>query len=974
MNLRLLFKGHSLITVSSLAIILMLTVLPHAAVGDTDGKPRILFDESHSPMIVSIAGDKISLTIKEGFSSLASGLTSVGFQVESAEAGSISSRELKEVSIVVLPPSSRVLSSTEENAIVDFVRKGGGLLLLGENSYDGHTSLARRFGITPVKAVICDPLYSLPIRPFHIRVWNTTSYDITEGVHSYIFDWGQPLVVKSPAFALAFVGNQSWMETDYDGLRESGERGGDIVALAAAEYNSGRVVVTGDATGFANFDVINWNGLEQFDTMRLVLNIFNWLGQQELFGISLSYLVSIDLDTARNHRAHVELNVEHVNTPVLTFAMYKWHDSQYYQMPITDLSAFDITGMSVEVEFKAEGLRRFWTVQVGQATSLSVKYDVTLNFVREDFNQYTGYLGQKFGMSEGAGVFLLPDEAPIADVKVSFNLPQGWEAFAPWKKMDNAFVPESTKSLMWSTFAVGPFTEFIKPIGDTNVRIATYSGWHITTQELLADYSFRMYDYMAKLFGRSAPLETYLTVWTPNAEDGRGICELEWSTSQGLVTNPPPNVNYNEYAHRVFHIWNAFEPTGMAMNSSEESWFCEGTNVYYNDKAVVQLGIKCELTAIAYYLNEYLAEYVGTEFDVPLVEAYKYADWANFNKYNWLYYHKGALVSYLLDEAIMKVTGGDRSLDDVLKIVYARYGGFKGAIANDDIIQILTSVTAFDFSNFFERFIFGTERLPLKIEGAGLTIDWPELMTMLKLAGIPIIKLHLSKSEVKLGDTLRVDIKILNVNEQPLSGQAVNIYLDDMLIGVYTTGPDGSITVQFKVTQDPGIHRIVVSYPGSPSYKPTKIFKVLIVKPLASSLTLVIPITVTQGESISLNAILVDEFGSPIEDATVDFYINVDDIWTKIGSAQTNAQGIASINYMFDKAGVFQLKATYSGVVKYKGGEATAPITVTAVQEVLPTAIPYDLTYLVAVGAVVVGVVTILLAKRRSKKSQLETT
>jgi len=49
--------------------------------------------------------------------------------------------QLYGVRVLVLLPSSSVLSSSEENAIVDHLRNGGGLLLLDENSYDGHTSL-----------------------------------------------------------------------------------------------------------------------------------------------------------------------------------------------------------------------------------------------------------------------------------------------------------------------------------------------------------------------------------------------------------------------------------------------------------------------------------------------------------------------------------------------------------------------------------------------------------------------------------------------------------------------------------------------------------------------------------------------------------------------------------------------------------------------------------------------------------------
>lgn len=699
-------------------------------------------------MVWTISDSKVSLTIEDGFSSLATALTSVGFEVSSLRTAPISASQLEGVSVLVVPPSTGHLSSSEESIVLDFVRKGGGLLLFGENSYGGQASLAGRFGVTPVMAVVCDPVYSLPIRPFHIRIWRMVSHEITKDVGSYIFDWGQPLIVKSPALALAYVGNQSWIETDYDGKRQSGEKGGgDIAVLAATEYGSGRVVFTGDTGGFMNYNVIGWNGLDQFDTRRLALNMFNWLGRQELFGVDLSYLVTVDLDSATKHTAHVKLAVDHVGTSVMTLTMHRWHDWQYYQMPITAFSAFDPSGVALAHEFNSEGLRRFWTVQVGQATSLSVEYDVTLNFVRKDFNQYTGYLSQRFGVSEGAGIFIIPQDTPVASYSVRFSLPQGWGAYTPWKETNDArFVPENTKSLMWSTFAVGAFSESSKPIGDTNVKVVTYSVWDVHTQQLLTDYSFGAYDYITKVFGRSVPLETYLAVWVPNAEDGRGICELEWSNSQGIVTSPPPNINYNEYVHRVFHTWNAFEPTGIAINGGEENWFCEGTNTYYDDKAVVQLGIKSDLTVMGYYLKEYLTEYVGTEFDVPLAEAYKYANSGNFNKYNWLYYHKGALVSYLLDQTVMAVTNGGRSLDDLLETVYASYGGFNGAVSNADIIRILGSITAFDFRVFFDEFIYGTVRLPLKAKGAGLTVDWADLNAKLKLTQTTITAVTTSAS------------------------------------------------------------------------------------------------------------------------------------------------------------------------------------------------------------------------------------
>ncbi|MGA2239481.1 MAG: hypothetical protein ABSG74_09735 [Candidatus Bathyarchaeia archaeon] len=269
----------NLLRVIALAVILGLNLLPFVAVGQAAPAPRALFDESHVPLTITAYNASISpsLGITTSFSLLAATLRNHGFIVDSASLRPLLSSALDGVSVLVLPPSKVDLSSTEEGVILDFTNRGGGLLLLGEDSYVGHTRLAAWFGITPQNAVVCDPVNSLPVKPFHIQITRLNSHPVTVGVGSYIFDSGQPLEVSGSAVPLAYSGSQSWWETDHDGVRQAAEIGGDIIVLAAAEYGRGRVVVTGDSTGLMNFDAIRWSGLNDFDTKVLSLNMFSWL-------------------------------------------------------------------------------------------------------------------------------------------------------------------------------------------------------------------------------------------------------------------------------------------------------------------------------------------------------------------------------------------------------------------------------------------------------------------------------------------------------------------------------------------------------------------------------------------------------------------------------------------------------------------------------------------------------------------------
>jgi len=650
-------------------------------------------------------------------------------------------------------------------------------------------------------------------------------------------------------------------------------------------------------------------------------------------GVSLSYLVTVKPDGARNHQADVSIHVDDA-PPSLTFTMYRWHDGQYYLIPVTGFSAFDASGKNLPIEFRADGSRRFWTIQIGRsASSFRVEYNASLSLVRKDFNQYVGYLGSDFGFSEGAGLFLVPHDVSFRGAKVSFNLPEGWKALAPWQKAGDVFTPENIQSFMWSTFGVGAFTESEKLIEGTRVKIATYAGWSRSAQQQIADYSFLIYDYMTRLFGRSAPLETYLAVWTPSAEDGKGTCQCEWSSSQGL-TSDPVRPNFSEYAHRVFHIWNAFDPTGIRYRSNEEQWFVEGTNFYYDYKVLVDLGLLSELreTGMSYHLKWYLQTILGTKYDVPLTKAHEYASLAHFNEYTWLYYRKGALVSLLLDSTIRAVTSEKKALDDLLKAVYSRYGAKQGVCSNEEILWIINSVTGFDFGAFFGKYIYGTERLPTSSTYPDL-VDWPELLKSLELVKVPLLSLAISPGTVKVSDTVTITARLSDIYEKPIQGGTIRFYLelaDGALrfLSNVTTNLSGVAEISFKIDVGAGSYWISAIYDGSASYAQRRGKSSLVVNTLKTTIAVAAPTSVIQDVPVTLTARLRDEKGNPVQNATLSFHVSTRKGTEKLGSATTDVSGAASITYKPATVGEVNIRVVYSGSEKHSLSDASFTLKV----------------------------------------------
>lgn len=87
-------------------------------------------------------------------------------------------------------------------------------------------------------------------------------------------------------------------------------------------------------------------------------------------------------------------------------------------------------------------------------------------------------------------------------------------------------------------------------------------------------------------------------------------------------------------------------------------------------------------------------------------------------------------------------------------------------------------------------------------------------------------------------------------------------------------------------------------------------------------LTIDVP-SAMKGKPVTIQAILGDENGNPIQNVDVDFQIYEDGSWKEIGSAKTDSSGIASISYTLLTTGTFQVKAIFKGTTNYAQSSST---------------------------------------------------
>jgi predicted metalloprotease with PDZ domain len=90
------------------------------------------------------------------------------------------------------------------------------------------------------------------------------------------------------------------------------------------------------------------------------------------------------------------------------------------------------------------------------------------------------------------------------------------------------------------------------------------------------------------------------------------------------------------------------------------------------------------------------------------------------------YYVKGAVVAFLLDLEIRRLSSGRRSLDDVMRAAFARYSGTRG-FTEHEFRALVEEVAGFSLDHFWSSAIDGTGELEYAdaLESAGLRFRIP---------------------------------------------------------------------------------------------------------------------------------------------------------------------------------------------------------------------------------------------------------
>lgn len=187
-------------------------------------------------------------------------------------------------------------------------------------------------------------------------------------------------------------------------------------------------------------------------------------------------------------------------------------------------------------------------------------------------------------------------------------------------------------------------------------------------------------------------------------------------------------------SHEYFHSWNvkrikpaAFVPYNFDReNYTSLLWVFEGFTSYYDDLMLARCGLISELRYLQTLAKTIADVRRGSGRKRQSVAESSFDAWIKYyrpdeNSLNAVasYYKKGALVALALDLTLRLASRGRRSLDDVMRALWERYGrtfysGGAEGLAEDGFARLAREATGVDITRVVRQWAYGTVDPPLE--------------------------------------------------------------------------------------------------------------------------------------------------------------------------------------------------------------------------------------------------------------------
>ena len=429
------------------------------------------------------------------------------------------------------------------------------------------------------------------------------------------------------------------------------------------------------------------------------------------------------------HLLEVEMHLRATRFPAqLNLIMPVWAPGSYlireYGRHVQDFAAKDAQGSALRWQ-KAN--KYTWRVETGGLKELRVTYQVYAN----ELSVRTSDLNDRHASWNNVALLMYPEGklsapstlriVPFNDWKVATGLPA-----VPGQL--NTFRAENFDVLYDSPVEVGLFKTVSYEVKGVPHRIVVDGEGNYDLERIRRDTQ-KITEAQAALMG-DIPYRDYTFLLHAHTSDGGGLEHLNSTAiifERNSLRFPAAYQNFlSVMSHELFHVWNVkrirpdalgpFDYTGE--NYTRLLWVAEGITDYYGMLMLRRAGLISE----EQYLGS-LTSMIETvqsrpgRFEMSVEEA-SFDAWIKHyrpdeNSVNSQvsYYDKGHLLGWLLDLEIRRLSNGAKSLDDVMRYLYAEFYRKNRNYTPEDFQRAAERMAGVSLENFFARYVRGREEL-----------------------------------------------------------------------------------------------------------------------------------------------------------------------------------------------------------------------------------------------------------------------
>ena len=457
-------------------------------------------------------------------------------------------------------------------------------------------------------------------------------------------------------------------------------------------------------------------------------------------------LFTVSMPKPQTHLLEVEIQVrrERGNWPAEDLlVMPVWTPGSYlirdYPRNVQDFAATDRTGVSLEWE---KINKNSWKVKTNALREWRVTYRVYAN----EFSVRTNELNSDHAFWNNTALLMylkgFIDDSPTLRILP----PPSWKVATAIPSVPgeaNTFRAENFDVLYDSPVEVGNFVTLSFEVKGVAHRIVIDGAGNYDAERMRHDVQ-KIVATEIELMGGEVPYNDYTFILhlRSNASGGlehRNSCALGFPRFN-FQSEGGYRAFWSLVAHEFFHLWNVkrIRPDALGpFNYSQENytkllWVVEGITEYYARVSLLRAGLISAKdfltdTAKAFQSLQNTPGRLAMSLEEGSFDAWikLYRPDENSVNSQVSYYDKGLIVGLLLDLEIRKNSHGAKSLDDVMRYLYAEFYKKDRNYGPEDFQRVCELMAGSSLQPFFVKYVHGRDELDYNtsLAGAGLHLE-----------------------------------------------------------------------------------------------------------------------------------------------------------------------------------------------------------------------------------------------------------